>query len=75
MFNQIRLIPSHLEEAPLPFLAPMGCCVVSTPIKRSTPPAHVGDVIKSDFFSDWKATTFDNYEKMIKTSTWIAPVL
>jgi len=66
MFNQIRLIPSHREEAPLAFFAPIGCHIVSTPIKLSTP-AHVGDIIKSDFFSDWKAATFDNYEKMIKT--------
>ena len=45
MFNQMQLIPLHMKEAPLPFLAPIGCCIVSTPVKLSTP-AHVGDVIK-----------------------------
>ena len=74
MLNQIWLILSHIDSAPPSFLAPFGCHVVSILIKPMTP-AHIGDVVASDFFSDWKAAHFENYEKMLYTATWSTPML
>jgi len=68
------LVPSQIDRAPPSFLAPVGCCVVSTPIKPLIP-AHIGDVMASGFFSDWKAAHFENYKKMLQTATWSTPML
>jgi len=79
-FNQIRLISSpttivDCQDDPSPSIfAPVGLKVVSSPFKPATP-SHFGATYTSPFASDWRDALFHNYDKMLASGTFSAPLL
>ncbi len=77
LFNQIRLNfdpPTIDDSSPSSIIAPVGLKVISSPIKPETP-AHFGATYTSPFASDWKDALFQNYNKMLTSGTFSAPIL
>jgi hypothetical protein len=77
IFNQILLItePSAtLDSASPSIVVCVGLKVVSSPIRPDTP-APFGATYSSPFASDWHDALFQNYNKMLATGTFSAPIL
>ena len=74
MFNQVCLLPHKEDITPIPLIAAVGCNVISSPMKPPNP-NHIGDIYSCNFKNDWKATHFDNYDKIFHTGTWSAPMI
>jgi hypothetical protein len=77
IFNQIKLSyrPSNITDAtPLPIIAPVGNKVLSLPIQPIAP-EYIGQLSTNPIATDWKDSLFDNYDKMLRTGTWSAPIL
>jgi hypothetical protein len=77
VFNQIRLfsIPSPMTSIDSPPIAvPAGLKVVASPVRPDTP-SHFGKTYRSPFASDWKDALFQNYNKMLASGTFSAPLL
>jgi hypothetical protein len=79
IFNQIRLSnistqppSSNCDYIPLP--VPMGMFFVVTPT-RPLAPNHFGELNNNPFYADWKSAFFKNYDKMLSSGTWSAPML
>ncbi len=77
IFNQIRL---RTDRAPVDdsispsVIVPVGMKVVSSPVRPDTP-SHFGATYHSPFASDWRDALFQNYDKMLTTGTFSAPIL
>jgi len=77
VFNQIRLsTDKHDIDSSIPdsVIAPVGLIVISSPIYPEIPP-HFGATITSPFASDWRNALFHNYNKMMASGTFSAPIL
>jgi len=77
IFNQIRLITeprATLDSASPSIVVCVGLKVVSSPIQPDTP-APFGATYSSPFASDWHDALFQNYNKMLATGTFSAPIL
>jgi len=77
IFHQIRLIshPTTTEESSPPsVIAPVGLKVISSPVKPDTP-SHFGATYTSPFASDWKDALFQNYNKILASGTFSAPIV
>jgi len=42
---------------------------------RPCAPNHIGELTNNPFYSDWKSSLFQNYDKMLAAGTWSAPIL
>jgi hypothetical protein len=77
LFNQVRLtfdnttLDGHISPS---VIVPVGCKVISSPI-RPPNPKHFGETIYMPFAADWRDALFHNYEQMMKTGTFSAPIL
>jgi hypothetical protein len=58
----------------LPIPVPMGMTVIVTPI-RPIAPNHIGELHNNPFYADWKSSLFKNYDNMLSSGTWSAPML
>jgi hypothetical protein len=77
VFNQIRLScqqPSIDDSSFLSVTVPVGNKVVSSPTRPDTP-THFGATYNPPFASDWKDALFQNYNKMMASGTFSAPIL
>jgi len=77
IFNQIRLISNQtttVDSTSSSIIAPVGLKVISSPVKPDTP-NHFGATYHSPFASDWKDALFQNYNKMLASGTFSAPLL
>jgi hypothetical protein len=48
--------------------------IVSSPVHPETP-SHFGAMYQTPFASDWRDALFQNYDKMLSTGTFSAPIL
>jgi hypothetical protein len=60
MFNQVRFAPVTVPDLPIP-IEPVACRAVTSGIKPDTP-AHLGDMLKSPYEAEFKASHFENYD-------------
>jgi hypothetical protein len=86
LFNQIRLITNgHSKEVSSPSadsctscppttIVPVGMKVVFSSSRPPTP-KHFGETLHMSFASDWRDALFQNYNKMMNTGTFSAPIL
>jgi hypothetical protein len=77
VFNQIRLTTDKQDfdsSSNNSIIAPVGLKVVSSPTHPDTPP-HFGATYTSPFASDWHDALFMNYNKMLVSGTFSAPIL
>jgi len=78
VFYQIKLVstPSTMDNTSTSssIIVPVGLKVVSSPIRPDTP-AHFGATFHSPFASDWRDALFQNYNKMLASGTFSAPLL
>jgi len=75
VFNQIRLSRSPVDDSISPLVVvPVGMKIVSSPVHPDTP-SHFGATYQSPFASDWHDALFQNYDKMLSTGTFSAPIL
>ena len=77
LFNQIRLCLNKEQPTPAPtasIIIPAGCKVISSPTRPPTP-AHFGQTLHLPFAADWKEALFGNYNKMLASGTFGAPIL
>jgi hypothetical protein len=77
IFNQIRLnYRQNLHDTPdpHPVILPIARRLVTSPL-RPTTPSHIGELSNNPFCSDWKGSLFDNFDKMLTTGTFSAPLL
>jgi hypothetical protein len=77
VFNQIRLSAARppVDDSISPsVVVPVGMKVVSSPVRPETP-GHFGATYHSPFASDWRDALFHNYDKMLATGTFSAPIL
>ena len=77
VFNQIRLLSTPqpvIDSTPPSVIAPVGLKIVSSPIRPETP-NHFGATYHGPFASDWRDALFHNYNKMMASGTFSAPIL
>ena len=86
LFNQIRLITSGPSKevsspsadscttCPPTTVVPVGMKVVFSSSRPPTP-KHFGETLNMSFASDWRDALFQNYNKMMNTGTFSAPML
>jgi hypothetical protein len=77
VFNQIRLLNADqpiIEPSSPSIIAPVGLKIVSSPIRLETP-SHFGATYSSPVASDWRDALFHNYNKMLASGTFSAPIL
>jgi hypothetical protein len=73
MFSQIRLLTmsnkiSSSSNLSLPLPVPIGKTVIVSPT-RPCAPNHIGELTNNLFYSDWKCSLFQNYDKMLAAGT------
>jgi len=79
IFNQIHLT-SMIKSQPNDntstnyIVLPIAKTVVSSPTRPPTP-NHVGELSRQPLFAEWKSALFKNYDKMLHSGTWSAPIL
>jgi len=77
LFNQIRFTidrPSIDDSLPPTTIVPVGMKVVFSPIRPDNP-KHFGETLNTPFAADWRDALFQNYDKMMTTGTFSAPLL
>jgi hypothetical protein len=77
VFNQIRLSAAHPpvdDSISSSVVVPVGMKVVSSPVRPETQ-SHFGATYHSPFASDLRDALFHNYDKMLATGTFSAPIL
>ncbi len=77
LFNQVRLAFDNTSTSDSPsstIIVPVGMKVVSSPIRPVTP-KHFGETFGMPFASDWRDALFHNYDKMLASGTFSAPIL
>jgi hypothetical protein len=77
LFNQVCLAfdNTSTSDPPSPtIIVPVGMKVVSSPIRPATP-KHFGETFGMPFASDWRDALFHNYDKMLASGTFSAPIL
>jgi hypothetical protein len=78
LFNQIHLTISLIKEPlsyhPTSIPVPIRFTTVVSPTQPIAP-AHIGQLQQNPFYSDWKSSLLQNYDKLLTAGTWSAPIL